>query len=111
MNYEAQVAKGAAELDRILSGWERKIDLAKLELSSKCRCVLGQLAVDISPKEPAWWGPSPYQASMDQIAPHDEPEWDSERGFDVGPNEGPMDYVDLTQAWKDLITKRLEAAE
>jgi hypothetical protein len=37
------VERGAALLDKIEPGWELKIDLAELNLSSSCRCVLGQL--------------------------------------------------------------------
>lgn len=41
--FEARVARGAAWLDEVQPGWERRIDLSKLELRSACRCVLGQL--------------------------------------------------------------------
>lgn len=110
MNYTDRVAKGAAELDRILPGWELKIDLDSLYLSSTCNCVLGQLAVDLSPKEPDYWGPSGFDAAIDQIAPHyDWEQWAMDRGFDIEADEGPMDYVDLTEAWKRLIRQRLEA--
>lgn len=40
---EARVARGAAWLDENRQGWERQIDLASLDLSNGCRCILGQL--------------------------------------------------------------------
>ena len=38
-----RVARGAALLNEKLPGWDERIDLAGLELSSCYRCVLGQL--------------------------------------------------------------------
>ena len=40
---EARVARGAAWLDSEQPGWERRIDLATLDLQDSCRCVLGQV--------------------------------------------------------------------
>lgn len=37
------VLRGAAVLDKVEPGWELKIDLAELNLSSGCQCVLGQV--------------------------------------------------------------------
>jgi hypothetical protein len=36
------VLRGAAFLDSTLPGWDKKIDLDKLNLSDSCNCVLGQ---------------------------------------------------------------------
>ena len=40
---QASVARGAALLDARRPGWESAIDLGRLDLSSSCACVLGQL--------------------------------------------------------------------
>lgn len=44
-------AKGAAYLDGKLPDWEWRIDTSKLHLDDGCRCVLGQLAIDIVPRK------------------------------------------------------------
>lgn len=38
-----RVERGAALLDERYPGWEHSVDLAKLDLSDSCRCILGQL--------------------------------------------------------------------
>jgi hypothetical protein len=43
---EARVARGAAWLDSVHPGWERRIDLSTLDLALGCRCVLGQIWAD-----------------------------------------------------------------
>lgn len=43
-----RVARGAAHLDRVRPGWEKKIDVGTLTLSSCKSCVLGQLFSDES---------------------------------------------------------------
>lgn len=112
MDYEPRVAKGAAELDRILPGWEQKIDLDELRLESDCNCVLGQLSVDLLP-EP--FVDTPYLDALDRLQPHEDwraqCRWAAERGYALLDAEfgGPADYVDLTEAWKRLIRQRLEA--
>lgn len=40
---EARVARGAEWLDATKPGWERLVDLAELDLSNGCRCVLGHV--------------------------------------------------------------------
>lgn len=37
-----EVAAGAAWLDKNFPGWERKIDLTKLDIGDGCNCVIGQ---------------------------------------------------------------------
>lgn len=109
MNYTDRVARGAAELDRILPGWERKIDLETLELQTGCRCVLGQLAVDLlgHPSD------DPYEDASEHICPEtgidDQIAWEQERGFLLFVTHSPAAYTDLTEAWKRLIRERLEA--
>lgn len=116
MNYTDRVAKGAATLDEILPGWERKIDLEHLYLESACDCVLGQLAVDLLPHSPG----DPYEEAVEELSPWVEFErqarWAELRGFALGLAPGNKDYddeaaawYDLTEAWKRLIRQRLEA--
>lgn len=38
-----RVTRGAEFLDRVKPGWERLVDLAALDLSDGCRCVLGHV--------------------------------------------------------------------
>ena len=48
VNSSAQrVAKGAAYLDRNYPGWERKVDVAILDITETDRCICGQV---ISPE-------------------------------------------------------------
>lgn len=42
-----RIEAGAAYLDETLPGWWDTIDLDTLNMGSGCRCVLGQLAVDM----------------------------------------------------------------
>ena len=41
-----RVRKGAALLDRECPGWEKKIDMSNLQMSSGSRCILGQVFVN-----------------------------------------------------------------
>jgi hypothetical protein len=38
-----RVARGTALLDERMPGWDKRIDLAALNISSACGCILGQL--------------------------------------------------------------------
>ena len=42
-DYAARAAAGAAFLDEKVPGWASQIDPGRLELSSECDCILGQL--------------------------------------------------------------------
>lgn len=97
-----RVAAGATWLDEHVPGWEHRIDLAKLNLSDTCLCVLGQVfeeraaaawdAGDIR-YAPSSRGHGGYWFAADL-------EWD-------GRYEEPLDYgFSLTSpsaaAWHDL---------
>lgn len=43
-----RVYKGAELLDKLVHNWRSKIDLGRLEMSKPSRCILGQLAEDIT---------------------------------------------------------------
>ena len=40
---QQRVARGAAKLDQVMPGWERKIDTSKLMMSNTDCCIVGQL--------------------------------------------------------------------
>lgn len=40
---EQRVARGAAHLDRVVPGWEHRIDVGTLTMSCGGRCIVGQL--------------------------------------------------------------------
>lgn len=42
--HRRQVALGMEWLSSVHPGWERRIDLAKLDMADGCACILGQLA-------------------------------------------------------------------
>lgn len=96
-----QVERGAALLDEVRPGWDRNVDITKLNLNYCHLCVIGQLyGVD-------WRG-------YDQAA-HDLglSSWDDEvrHGFraDVDPGDeriGDQKYAKLTEEWRDLIASR-----
>jgi hypothetical protein len=44
IDYAARVAKGAALLDKKRPGWEREIDLNRLDIQSGSSCVTAQLS-------------------------------------------------------------------
>lgn len=119
--FRQRVEAGAAYLDGVLPGWWEKIDLETLNLGSNCRCVLGQLAVDIA------WDTRDFQllraARADGfncwVSKHLAPLpaigfKESERmGFDLSDSEcieaEDELYGALTAEWRNLITERRSA--
>jgi len=99
-----RVKRGAALLDEKDPGWWGGIDLGKLDLRSKCDCVLGQLGAQR-------FGTTlhPYIDGLSEIArlsPLRAPDY----GFDTGidPDNYEQEFAHLTEAWRDLITRRRE---
>lgn len=88
-NWEECVAAGAAYLDDTNPGWWRRINLDRLDLSSTCRCILGQLDGDyldaVEHRGLAYQGPTP-----------------EELGFLAPVHEAHA----LTDTWRELITAR-----
>lgn len=108
MNYTDRVARGAAELDRILPGWYEKIDLEILDLDSPCKCVLGQLSVDII-DVPGSYGGVVMALSHDATATGSK-RWARSRGFLAQFDAKIEEDADrLTEAWKRFIRQSLEA--
>lgn len=97
-NFQEAITRGMAWLDEQHPGWERKIDLEKLNLIECRSCVLGQLTGD-------------YFMELYRLFPDrdDDPDqWAKEHGFSAGPpGTGREYYPPLTLAWKAAITQRL----
>jgi hypothetical protein len=109
-----RVAAGAALLDEKLPGWDKDIDLGRLDLGSPCRCILGQLHYDAD--RPA----RSFDAGLGSLGlfPHTTavklgfnaslPQPYAEDAEDV---EDPEDaeFAALTGEWRRLILGRREA--
>jgi hypothetical protein len=89
-----RVAAGAAWLDQDEPGWDARIDLDRLDLSSGCRCILGQLD--------GGFGDGMEARSLSLVRA-------AQLGF-TADWDSPLDLRDewaaLTAAWRDLITAR-----
>lgn len=86
-----RVLAGLDFLDRAVPGWDKKINLYKLDLSSCIRCVLGQLFGSYGDGEDALELTS----------------WDCVRlGFDRHCGEPAVVHNELTSAWLDAIRVR-----
>lgn len=86
---EQRVAEGADLLDTEHPDWWRTIDIGRLDLADRCRCVLGQI-----------WGDY-YQAPItldDAVL----------CGFDASEATmaAPEEFTELTEAWLALIERR-----
>ena len=97
---EARVAKGAAALDKVMPGWESKIDLSILDLGDGCRCVLGQLFGEKATLEyqhaNGWW----YALKHFGIGYSPE-------GFNVATEKARLvEFAALDEAWISLIKER-----
>jgi hypothetical protein len=91
-SFESRVARGAAWLDVHERGWERRVDLATLSLTSDCRCVLGQVRGD-------------YHVSVEGERP--EFYWALAHGFMGGVDDDNRTcWVLLDEAWISLIKER-----
>src|SRR5437868_296234 len=61
-----KVLRGAALLDREHPGWRDKIDLALLDLSDRCSCILGQIFAFYEEGISALWGIDTCQFRSDE---------------------------------------------
>lgn len=93
------VIRGAEFLDENLPGWDKKIDVARLNIGSSCNCVLGQLSkrgetytryVNVAKR----LGLDPFGSEVMKL------------GFMTW---GRQTSEGLTQGWKRLIEKRRAA--
>lgn len=119
---EAQqcVKFGAHWLDEQMPGWERKVSLADLDVSSSCSCVMGQLVCAVADEIGESHPESPYDEIDDDMCGYEVADTLSDtlrerglimsyysaqrRGFHAG--YGGADYDSLTAAWKKLIEER-----
>ena len=108
-----RVERGAALLDEKQPGWLDIIDLDLLDISSRCGCVIGQLAglTKASDRGLA------YEAATRRLGVGYSAE--IPMGFEApttrefgGDRETVItaEYAGLTEAWRDLITRRRELA-
>ena len=100
-----RVQKGAELLDQLVHNWRSKIDLGRLEMSLPYRCILGQLAEDITGVPDARYNDAEtYLLNALGITP-------DEYGFELPPsaymslfnNDREAGWEFLRQAWIDEI--------
>jgi hypothetical protein len=104
-----RVAAGAAWLDEHEPGWVDRIDTDRLDLSSRCRCVLGQLEMPLLAAADA---DDAFEIGVErrQLSIYTT----SLLGFDRCPwglpiqtyAETEAEYDQLTAAWRELIATR-----
>jgi hypothetical protein len=94
-----RVAKGAAWLDKEVPGWERKIDLSILQLSSCCDCICGQAMADML----EGYYIDGFSRAMDISNSAYNYEWAKDHGFYYYDEH---DLVALEAAWTSLIKER-----
>lgn len=111
MTVEQRVAKGAEWLDSERPGWELEIDVATLDLSNTCLCVLGQVysAAALSCQCQAhkleyMCNFNGQAAGFNWVHNHMNhgPQWMWEHGFD-----DLHTFTQLQPAWLSLIKERL----
>lgn len=98
---QVRVKRGADLLDLKCPGWEKKIHLGTLDMSSATHCVLGQLFTT-------------YIGGVDKLLGIIDPankihaRWVKNHGFNAWFDMCACDlFTALTKAWKYQINKRL----
>lgn len=114
--FEEQVARGAAWLDQVYPGWERRIDLSSLDLASGCLCILGQV---VDKADTCLLNHMPdTRTSMngfEVVARNTSRLFLTEHGFDLrGPNSragwAPVSqWKALQDTWVNLIKERFDS--
>ena len=100
-NVAERVARGSALLDEKMPGWDRRIDLDRLDLMSSCRCILGQLHLAAED--------DPYLEGLAAVGIDYYTENDARFGFNTWDAEGNDAFLDLEYEWKRVITERRPA--
>lgn len=110
---DSNAAAGAVFLDRKLPGWEYQVNVRKLDLGSGCDCVLGQLAMDIVPRQ-KWL--DLIRKGCSRPSYHDaigtlrlRYKTITKYGFTADFRSGRSDNVGfpaLTKAWRKIISER-----
>lgn len=103
---QARVAKGAAHLDKMRPGWERRIDVQTLTMWDPCGCIIGQLVG-------CQFGCQFFRAARSLFI-DDVVAYGFERdavpymnSFTNSGNEGQRRYALLQDAWIEAIADRL----
>lgn len=97
-----RVARGAALLDEQVPGWERRIDPDRLDVTSACGCILGQVFGSYDD------GCRQLQLGVtdDELFEVDTLEA-ARHGFET---YGLSLYVDLQDAWDNMLATRVLSA-
>lgn len=115
IDYTDEVDRGADLLDRIMPGWENKVVMKELDVSSSVYCVLGQLAATKLFRE-IFHESGYYGAGVDAITKvrKEHPEyfpvpWASERyGFALSVAASKAAGVHNIDPWHDLTERWLK---
>lgn len=98
---ERSVRRGAAYLDRINPGWDRRIDLGSFSIATYERCVLGQLHAGGYAQGVAVLGLTPWEACKCGFDLFPLARWPNWRL--VG---SPSGFEYLNACWRRLIEER-----
>ena len=91
--FEAEVARGAAWLDARSSGWERRVDLGRLDLTDCGECVLGHVF-------------GGYYTGLNQAGYDFDP---VRHGFALPLDTPRTTWQSLTDTWAALIKERFDS--
>lgn len=111
LSTEDRVGRGASLLDEYRPGWERLVDLTKLDLADTCNCVLGQVFFDALNTEDYIYTDG-FEAGVNILfrpPTWDDPELDNSTlttGFDA---HDASDFGLLREAWTNLIKCRFNS--
>lgn len=109
-----RVERGAALLDGKRPDWWREIDLDRLDIGSRCGCIIGQLAglTQASDRGLTYeWATRQLDVGYSDEIPMG---FEAPTTREYGSNRAPTiaaEYAALTEAWRDLILARRSAAE
>jgi hypothetical protein len=109
-----RVERGAAWLDEKVPEWYLRIDVAALDLSDTCRCVLGQLWAEAEKVLNGEYS-SGYSCAIDEHCRFGDASWPRLHGFErsQGRREDgslfEVRYEDLDEAWIKAIKDRCNA--
>lgn len=105
---EERVAAGAEWLDANEPGWERRVDLASLELHNACRCVLGQVFNDRAEAVQQGDNPQCVETGWDYALDIVRMPSTAPLGFSIfsGGQGAAEQWAALDEAWISLIKER-----
>ena len=100
MKTRKNIARGVALLDEKLPGWEERVNLNRLDLSSTCDCVCGQIVT----KKDRWWSRYRHGLAVLGIEEHHAGRY----GFVA---TGNTKYASLTDEWARVIRAKRRGEE